>query len=232
MIIDIIFAILSYAAAHLGFTRGFISAVINLGGWLLAVVFAIKLTPWLTAVLNSAIGTDGYFVTVTIAFAVLVVAFLQIIKAIGKGLEGVLEIAHVSVFNGLMGAAFYWALFMLAYGVGLRAIDKYGFLPNNQKLSSRVYFQILARYTDQASQAVTLLIPIGVHGFYLFSDGVSRVDSTLRREIPPEKVPDFNKYPNPFTPNPAPHTETGLHSVFDIDPPPPQQQERRYQNAQ
>ena len=66
MIIDIIFAILTYIAAHLGFNRGFINAVINLGGWLLAVVFAIKLTPWLTAVLNSAIGTDGFFVTVLI----------------------------------------------------------------------------------------------------------------------------------------------------------------------
>ena len=229
MIIDVIFLILSYAAAHLGFKRGLIQAVLNLGGWLLAVVFAIKLTPWGTATLNAAIGTDGYFVTVLVSFGVLTMLFLQIIKGIGKGLEGVLEVAHVDIFNGLMGSLFYWGLFMLAYGVLLRAVDKYGFLPAPQKSTSRVYYQILTRYTDAASQGVTYLIPIGVHGFYLFSDGVDRVDSTLRREVPPEKVPNFNIYPDPPAPNPN-NSGGGLHSVFDE--PPVEQQPRKYQHAQ
>ncbi len=233
MIIDILFAILSYIAAHFGFKRGLIHAVINLGGWLLAFVFAIKLTPWLTAVLNSAIGADGYFVTTLIAFAVLVFGFLKVIEAIGKGLEGILEMAHVDTFNGLMGSAFYWALFMLAYGVLLRAVDKYGFLPEGQKSQSRIYYQILTRYTDQASNAVTYLIPIGVHGFYLFSDGVDRVDSTLRRNIPPSQIPDLNLYPNvPLTPPPTTNDGGGLHSVFDVKPPPSRQQPRKYQHAQ
>lgn len=238
MIIDLIFAILSYTAAHLGFNRGLIQAVINLGGWLLAVVFAIKLTPWLTAILNSAIGADGFFVTVLLSFFILVFVFLQAINAVGKGLEGALNIAHVGVFNGLMGAAFYWALFILAYGVSLRSIDKYGLLPEAQKNGSRFYYQLLTRYTDQASNVVTYLIPIGVDGFYLFSEGVGKVDSSLRRTIPPSKIPNLYPSLNPKKPNTSntpsdnDNNQGELHSIFDTKPPPAEQQQRRYQHAQ
>ncbi|MEY4927984.1 MAG: hypothetical protein RI894_2420 [Bacteroidota bacterium] len=234
MAIDLIFVVLTYVAAHFGFKRGLIEAVINLGGWLLAVVFAIKLTPWGTAVLNSVLGSDGYFVTVIAAFGILVFLFLKIINAIGRGLEGTLKMAHIDIFNGLMGSVFYWCLFMLAYGVALRAIDKYGLLPTTQKSTSRIYYQLLTRYTDQASSAVTYLIPIGVSGFYLFSDGVDRVDSTLRKTIPPSQIPSFHLYPSqPLTPPPAVHDDGGgLHSVFDVEPPPARQQPRKYQHAQ
>jgi uncharacterized membrane protein required for colicin V production len=231
--IDVIFVILTYAAAHLGFKRGFVDAIINLGGWLLALVFAVKLTPWGAAVLNSMLGHDGYFVTVLAAFAILVFVFLKTINAVGQGFEGLLKMAHIDIFNGLMGSVFYWALFMLAFGVGLRAIDKYGFLPSGQKNTSRVYYQLLTRYTDQASVAVTYLIPIGVSGFYLFSDGVDRVDSTLRQNVPPSKMPNFNIYPStPPPPPPSTNNGGGLHSIFDAEPPATQQTPRKYQHAQ
>ena len=147
--------------------------------------------------------------------------------------------AHVGVFNGLMGAAFYWALFILAYGVSLRSLDKYGFLPEAQKNGSRFYYQLLTRYTDQASNVVTYLIPIGVDGFYLFSEGVGKVDSSLRRTIPPSKIPNLYPSLNPKNPN-TNHTPANsdnanqgeLHSIFDTKPPPAEQQERRYQHAQ
>jgi uncharacterized membrane protein required for colicin V production len=54
MIINGLFALITYAAFHLGHHRGLVGAAFGFFGWLLAFIFAVKLTPWGTGVIKFA----------------------------------------------------------------------------------------------------------------------------------------------------------------------------------
>ena len=209
MLIDVLFVAISYLAAHIGFQQGLIRASVNLFGWVFALGVAVKLTPWLARVLNVAIGLD-ILITPLIAFFVLGFGFWKLIGVIGGAMEGLLKKAHVSVFNGLMGSALYASLFLLLFSLVLKYADRYGYVPEHEKATSRTYYQVLSRYPDAAEQGGRIMLPFAMDSWYYFMSTVVRIDSTLQKNVPvaaPTNTPITPPPPiaAPTTPNTTPN---------------------------
>jgi uncharacterized membrane protein required for colicin V production len=232
MLIDILFVAISYFAAHLGFQQGLIRAAINLAGWMFALVFAVRLTQWGTDVLNTLFNTD-LIITPIAAFAILFFGFMKAMSALAKALEGFLSITHISIFNKIMGSTLYAFLFLLLFSMVLRVVDKYDYLGDNQKATSRTYYQFLARYPEVAETVGRFLLPFGVEAWDRFHDTMERVDSTLKETVPPEHIHQFSPVQQPVA---APDTATRPRLIEQLAPDKystrPMARPRKYQNPQ
>ena len=193
MIIDILFVAISYLAAHLGFQQGLIRATINLTGWVFALVIAVRLTAWGTAVINTLFNSD-LVITPIVAFAILFLGTMRVMHAIGKVLEGFLSITHVSIFNKIMGSTLYACLFLLLFSLVIKVGDKYEMVSDSEKATSRTYYQFLVHYPEFAETVGRFLLPFGVEAWDNFHATINRVDSTMKQTVPPESVRHFNPY--------------------------------------
>jgi uncharacterized membrane protein required for colicin V production len=236
MIIEALFGIITYAAFHLGHHRGLVGAAFGFFGWLLAFIFAVKLTPWGTGVINSLVNAELQ-VNPLIAFVILGFIGWRIVQSISNSSSGMVENGEISVFNRLAGGALYWVAFMLTFSLVLRAGTTYKIIPANIVERSRIYNQMLSRYPDIAMKSLTYLIPFIADGWGVLDKAISDIDHSLNEARPAKVEPVVEPPPPPpqNTPNapptndPAPNATPDLNSVFDKKD---QQSPRRFREAE
>jgi Colicin V production protein len=211
MIVDGIFLIISYAALHLGFKRGFVRALFGFFGWLLAFIFAIKLTPWGGKVIESIIKVDLQ-VNPLIAFVILALIGWRLVHAIGNSTDSKVNGDDISIFNGLAGSGLYWLAFVLTYSLVLSAADSYKMLPPQFTNGSRTYHQILTKYPEGAKKGLILLLPFIAEGWNVLDNAVSGIATALddvnpnRTIVTPSTEPPSESQNS--TPNAPPETST------------------------
>lgn len=226
MIIDVFFVVITYAAFHLGHHRGLVGAAFGFFGWLLAFIFAVKLTPWGTDVINSLLRTPLQ-INPLIAFVILGFIGWRIVQSISNSSSGIVERGEVSVFNRLAGGALYWVAFMLTFSLALQAGRTYNLIPPHITERSRTYNQMLSRYPDIAMRSLTYLIPYIADGWAVLDNAISNINTSLNdarpqaplnptpTPPPPPRMTEPNAPPMPTTVQP--NENAPMPSLFEGD---------------
>jgi uncharacterized membrane protein required for colicin V production len=215
VVIEALFGIITYAAFHLGHHRGLVGAAFGFFGWLLAFIFAIKLTPWGTGVIDSLLGVSLQ-INPLIAFVILGFIGWRIVQSIGNSSTSMVESGEISVFNRLAGGALYWVVFMLTFSLVLRAGTTYKVIPSSIVERSRIYNQMLSHYPDIAMKSLTYLIPFIADGWGVLDKAISDIDQSLNEARPARVLPALPEPPAaPPTPSTVQEGEPKLNSLFD-----------------
>jgi hypothetical protein len=201
----------------------------------LAFIFAVKLTPWGTGVIDSLLN-NPLQINPLIAFVILGAVGWRIVQSISNTSSGMVESGEIGVFNRLAGGALYWVAFMLTFSLALRAANTYKLLPPNITGSSQIYNQMLSRYPDIAMKSLAYLIPFIADGWGVLDKAISNIDQSLNEARPKQQVTPVEPVPPPQTqPNAPPMPTTVqpedapvINSIFDGDKSSP----RRFKEVQ
>jgi hypothetical protein len=221
MVLDIIFIGVSYLAIHLGLKRGLVGAAIGFFGWFAAFVFAIKLVPWGTGVINSLVGFDLQ-INPLIAFVILLYLGWKIVRSIGQSSSSKVsdDIKNdVNVFNALAGSGLYWVAFVLTMSIFVRAAETYNLMPEQVKRGSRTYSQILTKYPDGATRIIVYMLPFLKEGWNHLDEAIGKIDTSLQ-----EGLPDAEHHVTTSAPDvaPPPPTNAPPDNQSTVEPSQPQ----------
>ncbi|MFM2386696.1 MAG: hypothetical protein RL660_1453 [Bacteroidota bacterium] len=109
MIIDAIIAIALLYGVIRGYGKGLVMAVLSFVGVLIASIAALKLGHVVSEYLQSKGYVSGNF-ALLVAFLLLFVGIMLVVRLIIKAIEGVLKITMLSWVNKIGGAVLYLAL--------------------------------------------------------------------------------------------------------------------------
>ena len=90
--------------AALGFSRGFVSEIISLGAWVLAIVAVKLMQPAVSAMLEAQVGTHSG--AVVLGFALVFGITFLVVKAVGKKLGSSTRGSVLGPFDRVLGLAF------------------------------------------------------------------------------------------------------------------------------
>lgn len=138
MPIDIIFiAVFGYGFWQ-GYTRGIISTIFNVLGYIFGVVLAFKMTPTTTNLLERLFNTANPSLFLA-AFIVNIVFIMFILRTAARGLEGVFRTLYLGVINQLAGGAVLGSIAILVYSVLIWFAVKVQFLNEVTIRESKTY---------------------------------------------------------------------------------------------
>jgi membrane protein required for colicin V production len=151
LILDFLTVLIVSLGFYLGFKRGIIKTIFDMGAILLGVFAALKFSPIMINILNK---TDflhpsiNFILGIAICFAGLMI----FIRFIGKKVEDLLKTLNINIFNRFAGGAIQSLVFalILSYFVGL--LDRMELLSDAQKTSSSSYQHLVV--LPEASEAL------------------------------------------------------------------------------
>lgn len=138
MTIDIIFiAVFGYGFWQ-GYNRGIISTLFGLSAYIFGVVFAFKITPTTTNLLERLFNSENPTMFLA-AFVVNLVFIMFIMRAAARGITGLFEAAYLGVVNQALGGLLMGGMAVLIYSVLLWFMVKVQFLNDTTLSESRTY---------------------------------------------------------------------------------------------
>ncbi len=138
MPIDVISAVAFLYGFWKGFNQGIISTVFNILAYVFGIVFAFKMTPTATSILEKLFNSDNPMMFVA-AFIVNVVFMMFVIRQAAKGFEGVLSSLRLNLINQAIGGAIMGFVGVLIFSVLVWFADKAGMITEQTRLESRVF---------------------------------------------------------------------------------------------
>lgn len=142
MPIDVIAAIAFFYGFWKGFNQGIIGTVFNVLAYIFGIVFAFKMTPTATKILEQVFNSDNPMMFIA-AFVVNLVFIIFVIRQAAKGLEGFLRTMHLNLFNQALGGAIMGLIGLLIFSVLVWFSDKAGMIGEQTKLESRTLPHLL-----------------------------------------------------------------------------------------
>ncbi|MEI6409273.1 MAG: CvpA family protein [Bacteroidota bacterium] len=153
MPIDIIFIAVLGLGFWQGYNRGIIRALFGLSVYLFGVVFAFKITPTTTNVLERLFNSENPVMFLA-AFVVNLVLIMFIMRAAGRSITVLFEAAYLGIFNRALGGALMGGLAVLIYSVLLWFLVKVQFINDGTLSESRTYPLLQALPTRARTVAI------------------------------------------------------------------------------
>jgi len=125
-----------------GYNQGIISTVFNVLAYIFGIVFAFKMTPTATNILEKLFNSDNPMMFVA-AFVVNVVFIMFVIRQAAKGFEGMLGSLHLGIINQAIGGAILGLFGVLIFSVLVWFGDKAGMIGDQTKAESRTFETLL-----------------------------------------------------------------------------------------
>lgn len=125
-----------------GYNQGIISTIFNVLAYIFGIVFAFKMTPTATNILETVFNTDNPMMFVA-AFVVNVVFLMFVIRQAAKGFEGLLGSLHLGIINQAVGGALMGLFGVLIFSVLVWFGDKAGMIGEQTRAESRTFETLL-----------------------------------------------------------------------------------------
>jgi membrane protein required for colicin V production len=138
MLIDLVFVILIFIAAFKGLRNGLIVALFTLIGFIVGIAVAVKLSAVAAAYIGSAVNIAERWLPL-VAFIVVFVAVLLLVRLGAKALEGVVEVAMLGWLNRLGGVLFYALLYIFMFSIVLFYLSQVHFIKPETEQASVTY---------------------------------------------------------------------------------------------
>lgn len=138
MIIDIVAAVLIAVGFYAGYSRGIIKTVFDTLSILLAVLFTLKLSPFVISVCKSILPV-GNAINFIIGFVVTFLAVMYLVRLIGRQLESLLKVIHLNAVNKVAGGVFMSVFYAFCFSLVLWLVNNGKLISDEQKDKSVAY---------------------------------------------------------------------------------------------
>ena len=138
MLIDIVFLILVLLALFKGLRNGLIIALFSLVGFVLGIALAVKFSAVAAVYIGSAVNVSQRWLPL-IAFFVVFVAVVLLVRLGARALEGVVQVAMLGWLNRLGGVVFYLLLYIFIFSVVLFYLYQIDFIKPEMAQTSVTY---------------------------------------------------------------------------------------------
>ncbi|MEQ1747604.1 MAG: CvpA family protein [Saprospiraceae bacterium] len=125
-----------------GYSQGIISTVFSVLAYIFGIVFAFKMTPTATNILETLFNSNNPMMFVA-AFVVNVVFIMFVIRQAAKGFEGMLTSLHLGIINQAIGGAIMGLFGVLIFSVLVWFGDKAGMINEATRNESQTYATLI-----------------------------------------------------------------------------------------
>ncbi|MCC6754308.1 MAG: CvpA family protein [Saprospiraceae bacterium] len=180
MIVDITFAAVAGLSFYLGFSRGIIKSVFAIASIVLALLISLKYSFWLIDQLNGLWETNQR-VLIVVGFLLTFIAVMLVVRLAGRGLEKVMEAAHINLINKIAGGA-------LSLLIGISLLSSAVWFINRLKLidaavkKQSISYPMLEAFPDKMKASMKLAAPL----FTEFADRVKKALDEVQEGQPEE----------------------------------------------
>jgi membrane protein required for colicin V production len=168
MLIDITFIVLLAIAIYKGYTKGFIIAVFSVLAIIIGLAAAMKLSVVTASWLKNAVHIAAKWLPV-LAFAVVFLIVVLLVRIGGKALEKTAEIAFLGWINKLAGIILYMALYIIILSVLLFYAEKVNIIAQQTIASSKTY-DFIKPWGPKAVNSIGTLVPFFKDMFHQLED--------------------------------------------------------------
>jgi membrane protein required for colicin V production len=138
MLIDIFVMFAIIMALVKGYSKGLIMALFNTIALIIGLAVAIKFSSLVSPIIRDKFEIGGHYAPF-IAFVLVYLAVIIVIRVAGKAVEKTLESIKVGLVNRMGGVALYLILYLAITSIILFYLNKMGFLSEDQVARSVSY---------------------------------------------------------------------------------------------
>ena len=136
MSLDLILFIAAAWGFYQGYSHGIIETVFTWASYFFGLLIAFKMTPSTTAVLSQVLHSDNPLMFVA-GFLLMFVVVMLFFRLVARGLEGVLNFAHVGIFNKMAGGILLGGTYILLFSILCWFATKANLIDDSTKQTAR-----------------------------------------------------------------------------------------------
>ncbi|MFZ4473944.1 MAG: CvpA family protein [Saprospiraceae bacterium] len=174
MLIDVIFLLIFSYGFWIGYNRGIIGTIFNIGAYVFGIVLAFKITPTTTNILETAFNSDNPTIFLA-GFLINLAVIMLVLRMASAGITGLFEIAFLGLFNRAAGGILTGGFFVLIYSVLLWFLVKVQFL-NTATLTESKTYPFLANLPSTAKDVAIRFKPVAEDLWGTSLDWMSRLE--------------------------------------------------------
>ena len=142
----------------MGFNRGIIRAIVSIVAFVLGILAALKLSPFVIAFFQSVLNLDK---TLSLILGLLLTFFLIMwgIRLLGKGLEAGLKKIKLNFINKLLGGVLLSGLMIVVYSFIIWFLAQTSVIGETQKTESKSY-PYLQEVPSKSREALEHMKPV------------------------------------------------------------------------
>lgn len=173
MIFDILFLVFIAAGFYQGFRNGIIYSVFSIIGWFLGIIAALKFSYTVVKMLDGFADLSPQTLAI-IAFALVFLLVLTLMKLIAWGLEQILKSFSLNLPNQVAGGVLHALIGLYVLCVFIWFLNKLDVFPQKQKETSHVY-PYIANMAPAVVEASGKVVP-------MFKDTFARFDELFTKK--------------------------------------------------
>lgn len=141
MVIDILLLAIVVYGIYRGWTKGLIHSVFSMVGWLLGIILAFKFCTLLAPKVGEWFNSKAEWVPM-VTFIFIMVCVIVVVLFIGKAVEKIFDITHLSIVNKIAGAVLSCAVLFFVFCEVVGAMNQGNMISESVKQQSKLYFVV------------------------------------------------------------------------------------------
>lgn len=138
MIIDISLLIFALAGFWVGYTKGIVSTLFSILGYILALLITLKISPWFTDFLIGSFNIEKMFALIFGTLFILI-ALIFLIRGLLKKVTTYLEQSKVSAANKVFAGIIMVCMGILFFSLIVWPLNQFGMIGDQAKQTSITY---------------------------------------------------------------------------------------------
>jgi uncharacterized membrane protein required for colicin V production len=158
MLIDILLVIFALAGFWAGYTKGIVSTLFSILGYIIALLITLKISPWFTDFLVSSFKMEKMFALIFGTLALLLL-FIFLIRLLLRKVTMYLEKSKISAANKVIAGLIMACMGILFFSLVLWPMNQFGILNENAKTTS-ISYHVLEGIPDKMRTVIEKLKPL------------------------------------------------------------------------
>jgi uncharacterized membrane protein required for colicin V production len=175
MVIDILLLVFALAGFWLGYSKGIVSTLFSILGYLIALLITLIFSPWLTGLLIKSFDMHRFLALVLNTFFFFL-ASIFLIKWLGKKWSNFLNRNKTNKASKIQGGIVMMLMGILVYSFLILMVNSFGLVSEKIKLAS-ISYQTLEVIPLKSRALVSEFKPIFNRYWELMQDSVSKKET-------------------------------------------------------
>lgn len=158
MLIDILLLIFALAGFWVGYTKGIVSTLFSILGYIIALLITLKISPWFTDFLVNSLKIEKMFALIFGTLFLLLI-FIFLIRWLLKKVTAYLEQSKISAANKVIAGLIMTCMGILFFSLVLWPMNQFGILNENAKTTS-ISYHFLEGIPDKMRTVIEKLKPL------------------------------------------------------------------------
>ena len=158
MLIDILLLLFALAGFWVGYTKGIVSTLCSILGYIIALLITLKISPWFTDFLVSSFKIEKMFALI-FGTLFLLLLFIFLIRLLLKKVTAYLEQSKISAANKVIAGLIMAFMGILFFSLVLWPMNQFGILNPNIKATS-VSYHMLEGIPDKMRTVIEKFKPL------------------------------------------------------------------------